>query len=67
MNQGTTAARIEECKSCGKQIVFIATRKGSTMPIDATTYEIGDEYFDKEKHVSHFATCPNAAKHRRSR
>ncbi len=46
---GTREAR---CKSCGASIFWIVTTFGRRMPVD------GDG-------LSHFATCPDAAKHRR--
>lgn len=58
------------CSSCGAEITWVKTTKGKTMPIDAQgekrvvlasdgTAEVKDTY------VSHFATCPNAAQHRK--
>ena len=34
-------------------------------PVDADTVEPKDDEYDPPRHVSHFATCPNADHHRR--
>ena len=57
---------IQKCRSCGADVIFIRTKKGKLMPVDAATVEREDYDFDAARHVSHFATCPDAAKHRRS-
>lgn len=48
-------APVKACNSCGADIVWIVTAAGKRMPVDARTHE------------SHFATCPNAAHHRKPR
>ena len=61
-----------KCKSCGAGIIWAETPKGSRMPMDAEPVTSG---FTIEKgklvrvhlYESHFATCPNADKHRRKR
>ena len=40
------------CRSCKASIFWIQTASGANMPVDADG-------------TSHFATCPNAATHRR--
>jgi Zn-finger protein len=42
------------CKSCLAPIYWIETQAGKRMPVNANG-------------VSHFADCPNAASHRKSR
>lgn len=59
--------RIVRCKSCRAQIIWLPTEAGRAMPIDADTVAPGDEEYEPGKHVSHFATCPNAAQHRKPR
>ncbi len=59
--------RIVNCKSCLARIVWFKTATGKNMPVDAETVEADDEELDLSRHVSHFATCPNANTHRRSR
>lgn len=44
--------RAESCRSCRAQIFWIRTTAGKAMPVDPDG-------------TSHFATCPNAAKHRK--
>lgn len=57
--------RITRCKSCRARIVWLKTVTGKNMPVDADTVEADDETFDSSRHVSHFATCPDANQHRR--
>ncbi len=59
--------RITRCRSCRAQIVWFETPRGKRMPVDAATVEPDDQELDLSRHVSHFATCPNSAQHRRSR
>lgn len=61
------AWRTVPCKSCGAPMVWLFTVGGSRMPVDAGTVLQLDEIFDIDRHKSHFATCPNADKHRRRR
>jgi len=35
------------------------------MPVDADSVSEGDTVFNSKEHISHFATCPNATKHRK--
>lgn len=57
--------RITRCRSCRARIVFLKTVAGKAMPVDADTVETDEKTFDHERHVSHFATCPEANKFRR--
>lgn len=69
-HDGTTEQherRITRCRSCNKQIVFLKTRNGKNMPVDADSVEPEDDELDLSRHVSHFRTCPNADKHRKPR
>lgn len=59
--------RITRCKSCRARIIWLKTEAGKNMPTDADSVEPGDETFDSDRHVSHFATCPNSVQHRRPR
>ena len=55
-----------KCRSCGALIVWLTTSTGKLMPVDAASVKPGTQMFSAEAgHVSHFATCPNAAKHRK--
>lgn len=69
-----------QCRSCGAEIVWAETEKGRRVPLDAKTERraIVDELGRRapneplrvkvvETYVSHFATCPHAAQHRRPR
>lgn len=55
---------MSKCKSCNAEIIWLKTAAGKNMPVDADTYH-GEEQFDREKHQSHFATCPDADKFRK--
>ena len=56
--------QVTKCSSCDADIAFALSAKGKYIPIDLNTWE-GEKTFDYSKHISHFATCPNAAKHRK--
>jgi len=57
--------RIVRCRSCRARIIFLPTSAGRVMPVDADTVDEEDEVYEQGKHVSHFATCPEANKFRR--
>jgi hypothetical protein len=52
--------KITSCKACGESIVYLRTQRGSNMPVDAGTVHPSDTMFDRERHSSHFDTCPHA-------
>ncbi len=60
-------ANTSNCRSFGLQMVWLKTDAGRSMPVDAVTVEPGDETFDKSRHISHFATCPEADRFRKER
>jgi hypothetical protein len=47
-------APLQSCRSCSASIYWIVTGNNRKMPVDPSG-------------VSHFATCPNAAEHRKPR
>jgi len=70
------------CKSCKASIVWAMTTSGSRMPLDAKPVKQGTftlledgRYLlaeiatgdDVDRYQSHFATCPNADRHRKLR
>jgi hypothetical protein len=57
------------CASCSASIVWFRTAAGKRMPVDESSTQPTDaeHQLDLKRHVSHFATCPNANQHRRSR
>lgn len=68
------------CSSCRRQVLWVVMgRTRKRMPLDPVTATNGTivmgadgmAYVDRNpgraKFVSHFATCPNAQKHRRAR
>lgn len=63
------------CKSCGTELIWVLTSAGKATPVDAKPTRVAllkrlDDGQLKiedaiEGHVSHWATCPHADKHRR--
>lgn len=56
-----------KCRSCGEEIVWMVTKSGKKMPADMIPGfpPTEGDIFDPKFNSSHFATCPNAAKHRK--
>ena len=48
---------MSKCRTCGKEIVWLKTLRGKSMPVDAETVDEGEKEFNYKKHISHFATC----------
>ena len=47
-----------KCKSCDKEIAFLKTKKGKSIPVNAETIQGKETVFDVAKgHVPHAATC----------
>lgn len=59
--------RIKRCRSCNARIIFLPTPAGKLCPTDADTVEPQDDTFVWSRHVSHFTTCTDPNKHRKSR
>jgi hypothetical protein len=59
--------RIRRCSSCGARIVWLVTKNLKHIPVDADTVNPGDEKLELPRHISHFATCPDAKKFRRKK
>lgn len=69
------------CRTCGAPILWAHTRHGMRLPVDPIPVSGGNlelimdqpagpvavyvEATDEIRHVSHFATCPDATRHRR--
>ncbi|MDD2999465.1 MAG: hypothetical protein PHV05_10430 [Candidatus Riflebacteria bacterium] len=56
------------CKSCGKEIIWLKTKTEANHPFDQRKTLVAVQGSDNQTHVvmghvSHFATCPNAAEH----
>lgn len=49
-----------ECKRCKAPIVWLKTAKGANMPVDAATVKEGDYFYRSDRHMPHWATCPDA-------
>jgi len=70
---------MSQCKSCGAEIIWCQTPAGKLMPLDSrpeTRWVFGEAAGhgdgtrtarSAQTYMSHFATCPDAAQHRRSR
>ncbi len=54
-------------RSCGKESVFVRTDKGGVIPVDAETADFDEYAYDKNRHITHFATCPDANKFRKGK
>ena len=61
--------KIDECRGCGEAIVFLTTRGGKPIPVNAeTVLDDAEEEFDESRgHVAHFAMCPEAARFRKEK
>lgn len=59
--------RAKPCTTCEKPIVFLPTKRGNMMPIDAETVQPKDTVYEHGRHVSHFASCSNPEKYRKPR
>jgi len=46
------------CKFCGQPIKWIKTKNGKNMPLDPIGIDEGDILYDRNKHSSHWDTCP---------
>lgn len=65
-----------KCKSCGADIIWAETDKGKKVPLNAKPEKrfVSHTLFASDgsmtvglhdTYLSHFATCPNAAEHRK--
>jgi hypothetical protein len=59
--------RIDHCAKCKAAIVWLKTKTGKAMPVNAETAGDDDKEYEHGKHISHFATCEFAAQFRRKR
>ena len=65
----------DTCRTCGAPILWATTQAGKFMPLDEKEYLVAETSEDDDGkllisrmvrgHVSHFATCAQAAQHRR--
>ena len=67
MIQETKESRCRSCRSCSAPIIWMKTKNFKTIPVDYDSVEDLELMFEPGKHVSHFATCPNASNHRKRR
>jgi len=56
---------MSNCKSCKTKIIWMKTVWGKNIPVDWKEEIQGQDFFNDRTMVSHFATCPNADKHRK--
>ncbi len=52
------------CRFCGQAIKWIKTKNGKNMPLDPVNIDEGDILYDRERHSSHWDTCPKRDKAR---
>jgi hypothetical protein len=64
---GHKPLQLTRCRSCQAGIVWLKTKSGKNMPVDADTWVQGQPpIFNPDLgHITHFATCPNADQHRK--
>lgn len=55
------------CTACGKPIIWMMTRDGRKMPVNAETVQPTDTVFERGRHTSHFDTCPHSEQFGRRR
>ena len=50
---------VKSCReqSCRARIVWLPTKSGSQMPVDADTVGPDDTMYDARRHTSYFKTC----------
>lgn len=65
MKKATVQDRIQECQTCKAKILFMLTKNNKFIPINYKEEFLNDSEFNIYKHITHFATCPNAAQHRK--
>jgi len=72
--KGQRALDSGNCKSCGAAILWVVMGTGARMPLDPKPQKLVtlDDMPEARGYVhdcyaSHFATCPNAAQHRKSK
>jgi hypothetical protein len=53
-----------KCRGCGKETVWMKTRNGKSVLVNAESYD-GRALFSPLYHDVHFKTCPNADKFRK--
>lgn len=62
------------CRSCQAPMVWMITRNDKTIPVDLSSIDPAKKmefvfskplFSQKDGHIAHFTTCPNADKHRR--
>lgn len=61
---------VTKCRSCSADIVWMWTKNSKKMPVNADSIGPEDDHlteFDPKRHMSHFATCEHANKHRKGK
>lgn len=62
---------MSKCKTCEAEIVWSETVKGTKIPLDAKTEKRfviqGKKALARDVYTCHFATCPDADKHRKDK
>lgn len=58
---------ITKCKGCGAKIIFMKSSTGKLVPCNAESVEAEDIFYNRNKHMAHFATCPKADVFRRAK
>lgn len=57
-----------KCRSCGKEIAFLITKKGKSIPVNGETIQDKQTIFDVSKgNVPHFSDCPQSDEWRKNK
>ena len=61
--------KIKKC-SCGKEIVFLKTKKDKWIPVNReslsmTDFDTDNLLFEYGRHIAHFTDCPNSKNYRK--
>ena len=70
LNETTEAheRRIVRCRACNKRIIFLQSETSDRkVPTDADSVEPADAIFVWGRHISHFATCTDPGRFRKTR
>ena len=59
--------KVVHCSKCNARMVWLKTKAGKAIPVDAATVTDGDTNYQHGRHISHFATCKFADQFRKAK
>lgn len=65
MGDAVQARKIAHCRGCRAEVVWMKTRRGKNIQVEADTFHHEKE-FQYGRHIAHFSNCPKADEFRRS-